>query len=107
VRRLAEQDKDWDRIEIVSGGAPGPDSFAVTAANALGLDVRVFRAQWDKHGKGAGMLRNTSIVAHVDRVVAFWDGKSKGTLDTMRKAKAAGLPVLVVTEDGTEIVWNE
>ena len=36
------------------------------------------------------MLRNSLIVADCDMVVAFWDGRSRGTLDTITKAVQAG-----------------
>lgn len=79
--------------EVVSGGARGVDMMAEHAARKRGLKVTVFLADWDKYGKAAGFLRNGQIVAHADKVVAFWDGKSRGTLDTIQKARAAGKDV--------------
>lgn len=75
---------------IVTGCARGVDEAARRAAAACGLSVEVFRAEWDTHGKAAGPLRNTRLVAAADRVVAFWDGHSRGTLDAVRKAKKLG-----------------
>ena len=34
---------------------------------------------WDKYGKSAGYIRNTEMAEAGDILVAFWDGKSKGT----------------------------
>lgn len=76
-------------IEIVSGGAQGPDTIAVEWAHSGGMPFRIIRPDWDKYGKGAGMLRNAEIVANADMVLAFWDGESKGTADTIKKSLAA------------------
>lgn len=75
---------------VVSGGSPGVDTMAEHAARARGLRVRVFRADWKRHGRGAGMVRNSKIIANADIVLAFWDGQSRGTKDSIDKAMAAG-----------------
>jgi len=64
---------------LVSGGARGVDSVAEREARKLGLQCFIFRADWELHGKSAGYIRNHDIVANCDRLVAFWDGESKGT----------------------------
>ena len=78
---------------IVSGGTPGTDTWAETAARRYGLPCRVIRADWDTHGRIAGHLRNTELVRLATHVLAFWDGRSPGTRDTLTKARAAGKPV--------------
>ena len=75
---------------IVTGGAGGVDKTAERVGLLRKLSVEIFPAQWGKHGKVAGLLRNTQIVDRSTEVVAFWDGVSRGTLDTIRKAHAAG-----------------
>src|SRR3990167_1859876 len=79
--------------EVVSGGASGVDSLAVRAAEAKGLKTKVFLPNWDRHGRSAGPIRNKSIVDYCDRLVAFWDGKSKGTEHSISLAKKAGKQV--------------
>lgn len=71
---------------IISGGARGVDSIAERAAKNRGLQTIIYPAQWDKYGKAAGMMRNTDIIKDSDIVVAFWDGKSRGTQDSIIKA---------------------
>lgn len=78
---------------VISGGARGVDSEAAAAAKRNGIPLIVFLADWEKYGKRAGFLRNTQIVEACDVVMAFWDGKSRGTMDTVTKARAAGKPV--------------
>jgi hypothetical protein len=80
---------------IVSGNAEGVDRVAEVAGNHYGLDVISIPADWDTHGKGAGYIRNIEIVEQVETVVAFWDGKSKGTLHTITEATKRGIRVII------------
>lgn len=73
---------------IVSGGARGVDRVAAEAARQRGMNVIEFIPDWSQ-GKGAGMARNAEIVAHADAVIAFWDGKSRGTKNTIDRALSA------------------
>jgi YspA, cpYpsA-related SLOG family len=82
---------------VVSGGAEGVDREAVETANWCGLAWHVFIADWTKHGKSAGAKRNAEIVAYCDRLVAFWDGRSKGTKITIDMAKRAGKQCEIIT----------
>jgi hypothetical protein len=83
---------------IVSGGARGVDTWAELAAKKRGLGLLVFPAEWDKYGKRAGYLRNITIVENCDKVVAFWDGQSRGTQHTVSIAKSKNIPVKIITE---------
>jgi predicted Rossmann fold nucleotide-binding protein DprA/Smf involved in DNA uptake len=80
---------------IVSGGAFGVDAEAQRASEQMGVGAIVFAPDYEKHGRGAPLKRNEQIVAASDKVVAFWDGKSTGTLDTIRKAVKAGKTVVI------------
>lgn len=83
---------------VVTGGARGVDETAEDEAMCIGLDVEVFHAEWTKYGrKRAGFIRNTTIVERSDRGVAFWDGVSNGTADTIAKFRRAGKPIEVKT----------
>ena len=64
---------------IVSGGARGVDSYARQAATFFNLFYIECPADWDALGRSAGYLRNQEIVRYADKVVAFWDGTSRGT----------------------------
>jgi hypothetical protein len=82
--------------ELISGGAQGADSLGESWAKSRGIPIRHLIPDWKKHGRGAGIMRNTDIVKQADQVIAFWDGTSRGTQDTMRKAKKASKLVKVV-----------
>jgi hypothetical protein len=65
------------------GGASGVDEAAEEQARMLGLSPLSIRPDWNTHGRAAGILRNKTIVDQADKVVAFWDGKSRGTRHTI------------------------
>ena len=85
-----------DASEIVSGGARGIDSCAEAYARANGLNFTVFLPEYDRFGRGAPIVRNKQIVDHVDKVLAFWDGKSRGTKSVIEYCKKQGKSVTVV-----------
>ena len=69
---------------VVTGGAFGVDTTAERDARASGRGCTVVRPSVS--GRQSLMDRNTVIVRASDAVVAFWDGKSPGTADTIAKA---------------------
>lgn len=83
--------------KIVSGGAQGADSLARKYAQEKNILLQEFKPDWQTYGKAAGMLRNTDIVNACDMLVAFWDGVSPGTRDSIKKAEAQKKRVLIVT----------
>ena len=85
---------------VIHGGADGADALAGQAAVLWRLQQEVYPADWAKHGKAAGPIRNQQMLdeGHPDRVIAFrMPGASRGTDDMIRRAKRAGIPVEVVT----------
>ena len=80
---------------IVSGGAKGADTLAARYAQENGLELIEFKPNW-KLGRHASLLRNTQIVEASDFVLAFWDGKSTGTQDSVKKAVDRGIPYRVI-----------
>ena len=81
---------------LVSGGAKGADSLGERYAKENNIETLIFKPDWEKHGKAAGMIRNTDIVKNSDIVVAFWDGESKGTLDSIRKAENLNKGLMII-----------
>jgi len=72
---------------IVSGGAKGADTLAAQFAAEMDIPLLVFKPDYQKYGRGATLVRNTQIIENADVVFAFWDGQSKGTKDSITKAK--------------------
>lgn len=91
---------------IVSGGAKGADLIAESCAKELGLETKIFLPEWSEHGSRAGIFRNSLIVSYSDKVVAFWDGQSKGTKDTIDKAlKASNIKEILIIKEIQENAW--
>jgi len=81
---------------VVSGGAKGPDQIGINWATNNGIKIKEFYPSWDKYGKSAGVIRNTQIIENSDLVIAFWDGCSKGTKDSIDKAKKLNKQVKII-----------
>ena len=76
--------------EIVSGGAVGVDSSAAEYAKKAGLKLTVFLPEYERYGRAAPIVRNKKIVDYADKVIAFWNGSSKGTLSVIKYAEKSG-----------------
>lgn len=81
---------------IIHGGATGADSCAGEWARKRGVECKVYYADWHKHGRAAGPIRNQKMIDHgkPEVVMAFPGGI--GTADMVRRAKAAGVTVVEV-----------
>lgn len=86
--------------EIVSGGARGVDTSAREYAMAKGIKLTEFLPEYQKYGKAAPLKRNITIIEYADLVLAFWDGKSRGTKFVIDQCKRLGVPVKVFVPTG-------
>lgn len=87
---------------IIQGGcATGIDALARKVAEEYDIRMETFPANWKKHGRAAGPIRNQQMAnAGADLCLAFPSAcKSTGTWDMIRKAVAAGIDVHVYPED--------
>jgi predicted Rossmann fold nucleotide-binding protein DprA/Smf involved in DNA uptake len=83
-------------IQVVSGGAPGVDTWAASEAEKCGLEVKVFRPDYKKFVPNrAPKERNTTIAEYADYCVAFWSGRDGGTTDVVGKFVLRGKAVEV------------
>lgn len=80
---------------VISGGAIGIDTIAEKWAKANKIEFLAYLPNWKLYGKAAGLVRNKEMVDACDIVFAFWDGKSKGTLDTLKYAQSIGRKYIV------------
>ena len=83
--------------EVVSGGAPGGDQIGEIAGRRLDLPVKVFEADWRKHGRSAGPIRNQEMATYAspNGACVLLPGKD-GTDDMERKARDHGLAIFKV-----------
>ncbi len=79
---------------LISGCARGADTLTIEWAEAGGIEVARFPADWSTHGRAAGPIRNQQMLdeGKPELVVAFPGGR--GTADMVRRARAAGIEVI-------------
>ena len=95
----------------MSGGANGADSLAEIYAKENNIKTKVFQAEWENfsepcnvknnakgnpHNALAGFNRSSQIIDYANFVVIFWDGKSPGTRDSMKKAHQKKKDMLII-----------
>jgi hypothetical protein len=97
--------RDITIMEIISGGAKGADELGERFAFNNSIEIKRFIAKWDKYGKQAGMIRNTEMINYAAKkddtkdygmLIAFWDGKSKGTKQAIEYAERMKLDVRII-----------
>lgn len=81
---------------VVSGGADGADKLAARWAYEHKITIHEIIPDYQKYGRGAPLIRNKTIVKQSDWVVAFWDGKSPGTLNTLKHARQLRKPITII-----------
>ena len=68
------------------------DQAAEQYAKENNIALVVHLPEYQKFGRGAPQERNKLIVDSADFVLAFWDGKSKGTKSVIEYCKKLGKP---------------
>ena len=87
VTECVERIKRSEEIIILSGHCSGTDLMAERYALENGYKTEIYPAEWKKYGRGAGIWRNRIMTEKSDAVIAFWDGKSRGTKNLIETAK--------------------
>ena len=93
----------WGPIEcIIEGECRGADIMAREAAKELGIPFLPFPADWKKHKKAAGQIRNARMLKEglPNLVIGFHNNieQSTGTKDMLKRAKKAGIETRLITE---------
>ena len=96
VNKILQEKKVTHKIVIISGCARGADTLGLRYASENAFDVEEYPADWDKYGKKAGYMRNVEMAKNADALIAFWDGKSKGTKHMIDIATERNLPIRVI-----------
>ena len=73
--------------QIISGGAKGADALGARWANERSIPCATYLADWNEHGKKAGIMRNIRMAQSANCLVAFWDGESPGTKHMISEAR--------------------
>ncbi len=93
-----------DTTEIVSGGARGVDASAREYALRHGLKLTEYLPEYRRYGRAAPLKRNITIIENSDLVLAFWDGRSRGTKYVIDNCKKQNVPVEVHILSGKQEV---
>ena len=97
LEREAEEMISGDQnVEIISGLARGADLLGCRFAEEKNIPLRGFAAEWGKFERSAGRIRNKLMAKNATHLLAFWDGKSPGTMHMIDYATEMGLNVKVV-----------
>ncbi len=84
-----------ETTEIVSGGARGVDVCAREYAQRHGLKLTEYLPEYSRYGRAAPLKRNITIIENADLVLAFWDGRSRGTKYVIDNCKKRNIPIEV------------
>jgi hypothetical protein len=93
---LASKLNDYIIQEIISGGAKGADMLAEQYAKEKGIPTTIFLPDYARLGKAAPLKRNEDIIRSCDKVIAFWDGKSRGTQHALNFARKLGKAIIII-----------
>lgn len=84
-----------ETTEIVSGGARGIDRCAARYAREKGLKLTEFLPNYEVYGRSAPIRRNVQIIEYADMVLAFWNGRSRGTKFVIETCRKKGKPIQI------------
>lgn len=89
--------------EVVCGDAQGADTLGMRWAIYNNIPIWHMPALWDKYGKNAGFIRNAEMGEYADALIAFWDGKSKGTKHMIQTMRLNKKPYMIFNYYGNRI----
>jgi hypothetical protein len=109
-RDYPHSDRVWSALDtlhqtlgpfrVVTGDAAGVDHYTHTWALHRGVPCLRVRADWDRHGRAAGPLRNQELLdTHQPHLLLAFPG-GRGTADMRQRAETAGIPVHTTTQHG-------
>lgn len=95
-------DLPWPKEFVHGGASKGGDRYAAMVADSYWdtTKCKVFKADWDKLGRGAGMIRNKQMAQYADVLILIWDGKSKGSANMKQNMIDQGKPVYEIIFNG-------
>jgi hypothetical protein len=87
---------------LIHGAATGADSLADAWSKSRGVEVIACPADWSRHGRAAGPIRNKAMLTdHAPELLVAFPG-GRGTANMISQARAAGLKIIVIGEQGAD-----
>jgi hypothetical protein len=103
--------RDYPDLVLIEGGANGADILSADIGRYLGIKVLEFKADWNRFGRGAGPIRNQQMLdeGKPTVVMAFHPSlkDSRGTLDMVKRARSANLPVTWLDDKGNSLTGSK
>lgn len=84
-----------DKIHV--GDCRGTDTLTVRWCHENDVSCEVFEADWDKHGRAAGPIRNKQLLKRTSTLIAFLASASRGTKNCINQAQKMKLKVVTVS----------
>ncbi len=85
---------------VIEGGAHGADSLVRAWAIHRDINNWVEQADWDKHGRSAGIIRN-EVMAKMPFDIAVGFPGGKGSLDMLGRCLKKEVLTIIVLHDGS------
>ena len=85
-----------ENFSIISGGAHGVDTLAKIWSQKNNIKYKEIKPDYLRYKRAAPLIRNKDIVFEADNIIAFWDGKSRGTKFTIDYAKKINKKVIII-----------
>jgi hypothetical protein len=95
IIQVAIEASGFEVTEVVSGAARGVDRLGEAWARLHGIAITRFPADWARHGRAAGPIRNGQMADYAEALVAILDGESRGTKNMIDQARQRGLKVKI------------
>ncbi len=99
INKYMSKHFDFEYDRLITGGAKGVDSFAIEIADKGAKSPHIIRPI-SPSSKLSYLFRNVEIITEADKIIAFWNGKSKGTKFVIDYAKARNKLIKVI-KNGT------
>lgn len=106
-KKLSELNLDKNRVCILSGGAIGPDTWAVEWATEQEIVSLTNKPNYTKLGRVAPFVRDRENVQKCNWAIGFWNGFSKGTNYTISYLKSNKKPYILWIHNKTGFWFQE
>ena len=93
---------------VIHGASRGADALAEQWARAAGVSTHAFPADWDLHGRSAGVRRNNRMLVEgkPDLVVAFPGGRGTAHMKAIARASGVQLAIMSKRRGKTEVLFS-
>jgi hypothetical protein len=95
ICRVISIECPWDITTVISGTAMGVDVMGERWAQEHNIPIERYPANWKKHGKSAGPIRNKEMSMVADACLVIYDGNSRGSANMIKTAKEKEIGLMI------------